>query len=354
MVELLTINKKEKHPMKNITLLGIDIAKNVFQLHGVDNDGKALLKKRLTRNKFAEFIAKLPVCTIAMESCGGANYWTRKFMSFGHEVKLISPHFVTPFVKTNKSDHNDAEEICEAASRPSMRFVSHKTIEQQDIQSIHRLRALLIKERTALANQIRGTLMEYGIIIPKGIANISKKLPSILEDAENELSSLGREFLQDLYEHLTEKTEKIKKYDKKIETIFNTNEACKRIEKLEGIGKLTATAIFATIGNNINIFKNGRHLSAYLGLVPRQHSSGNKQRLQGISKRGDRYLRTLLIHGARSAVRSAKKKDDKKSKWIKSLIERKGNNVAVVALANKTARTIRALLINNSDYKVIV
>lgn len=338
--------------MKNITLLGVDIAKNVFQLHGIDETGKALLKKRLTRKKFVEFMVKLPICTIVMEACGGSNYWARKFAGFGHEVKLISPQFVKPFVKTNKSDRNDAEAISEAASRPSMRFVSHKTIEQQDIQSLHRIRALLVKERTALSNQLRGTLMEYGLIIPQGIRNIRKHLPSILEDAENELSSLSRQFLSDSYEHLIEKTKRIDKYDKLIKSVFNTNEDCKKIEKLEGVGVLTATAIIATLGDSINVFKNGRHLSAYLGLVPRQYSSGNKQRLLGISKRGDTYLRTLLIHGARSAVRAAMKKDDKKSKWIKSLIERKGKNVAAVALANKTARTIRALLVNNDDYKM--
>jgi len=337
--------------MNHITLLGIDIAKNVFELRGVDESGKAILKKRLTRSKFVEFIAKLPACTIAMEACGGANYWSRKFTTFGHEVKLISPQFVKPFVKTNKNDQNDVEAICEAASRPSMRFVSPKTVEQQDIQSLHRIRSLFIQQRTATANQIRGILAEYGLIIPQGIRNIGKNLMPMLEDAENELSTLGRQFLHDMYENMTEISEKIKKYDGLIKSVFNTNDDCKKIAKIEGVGLLTATAIIASVGD-ANVFKNGRHMAAYLGLVPRQFSSGNKQKLLGISKRGNAYLRTLLIHGARSAVRAAMKKEDSRSKWIQSIKERRGGNIAVVALANKNARIIWALLANKTEYRI--
>jgi len=276
--------------MNNVTLLGIDIAKTVFQLHGVDRTGKVVLKKRLQRTRLVEFIANLPKCTIAIEACGGANYWVRRFSAFGHEVKLMSPQFVKPYVKSNKNDFNDAEGICEAASRPNMRFVSPQNIEQQDIQSLHRIRSRLIQERTALVNQTRGLLMEYGIIIPQGIGKVRKLLPEILEDAENELSVISRRFIFDLYEQLDNKDKKIKEYEESLKMIFQTNKNCQKIAKIEGIGLLTATAVVADIGD-AKVFKNGRHLAAFLGLVPRQHSSGNKERILGISKRGDAYIR---------------------------------------------------------------
>jgi transposase len=335
--------------MSNVTLLGIDIAKNVFQLHGVNNLNEVILRKKLTRNKLIEFIAKLPSCVIAMEACSASNYWYRKFTALGHMVRLISPQFVKPYVKTNKNDYNDAEAICEAASRPTMRFVSPKNIEQQDLQSIHRIRSRLIQERTALANQIRGLLSEYGIIIAKGIHKITKVLPSILEDTENELSYLSRQLFNDLYEQILEKNTKIREYDNKLQSIFNTNSMCKKIEKVEGIGIITATAIIATIGDP-TVFKNGRHFSAFMGLVPRQNSSGNKQQLLGISKRGNKYIRMLLIHGARSAILRASTKEDKKSKWIMSIKERRGMNKACVALANKNARTVWTILAKGVEY----
>jgi len=340
--------------MNNINLLGIDLAKDVFQLHGVDEKGNAVLKQRLTRKALIEYIANLQTCTIAMEACGGSNYWARKFESFGHTIKLISPQFVKPFVKGNKTDRNDAEAICEAASRPSMRFVSTKTIEHQDMQALHRIRSRLVQERTAIANQIRGLLMEYGLIIPQGIYNIKKRLPGILEDGENELSIIGRNFLLDLLTQLDERTVKVDEYEELIKNIFKRSEECKKVEKLEGIGLLTATALISSIGD-VKTFKNGRHLAAFLGLVPKQHSSGNKQQMQGISKRGNVYLRSLLIHGARAAVRAAVngKKEDAKSKWIIGLVDRCGKNKAAVALANKTVRTAWALLANDTEYKKV-
>jgi transposase len=306
--------------MEKLTLLGIDIAKNIFQLHGVDEKGNAVLKKRLTRIKLVEFVTKLSLCTIVMEACGGANYWCRKFKSMGHEVKLISPQFVKPFVKTNKNDRNDSEAICEAASRPSMRYVSPKNVEQEDMQALHRVRSRLVAEKIALANQIRGLLAEYGISIPQGINKLRKALPEILEDAENELSHAGCQLFADLYEEICEKDKKVKKYDSKMETIFKQNESCQKIAKLEGIGVITATAIVSAIGDP-KIFKNGKHFSAFLGLVPRQSSSGNKQRLLGISKRGDTYLRTLLIQGARSVIKCVTPKTDSRSQWIKSGVD---------------------------------
>ena len=298
-----------------------------------------------------EFITNLPVCTIAMEACGGANFLARKFSNLGHSVKIISPKFVKPFVKTNKNDRNDSEAICEAASRPSMRFVSQKTIEQQDLQSLHRIRSLLIQEKTAMANQVRGLLMEYGLTIPKGVHKIIKAIPMILEDTEIELSVLAKQFVRDLYEQIVLKTRKIEEYNKLIESIFKQSKDCQKIAKIEGVGVLIATALMTCIGD-INLFKNGRHLSAFLGLVPRQYSSGNKQKLLGISKRGNVYVRTLLIQGAKSAVRAAVNKEDHKSKWINAIKERRGNNIAAVALANKTVRTIWAILKNNKNYEL--
>lgn len=261
--------------MGNVTLLGIDLAKNVFQIQGNDEKGNAVLRKRLTRLKLSETIAQLPICTIVMEACSGANHWYRKFTNMGHKVKLISPQFVKPFVKSNKNDRNDCEAICEAASRPSMRFVSPKSIEQEDIQAIHRIRSRLVQERTALVNQIRGLLAEYGITVSQGIHKLRKSLPEILEDAENELSHFGRQLFSNLYEEILEKDKKVEFYNEKIEQIFRSNDLCKKIAQVEGIGPIGATAIIAAIGDP-KVFKNGRQFSAFLGLVPRQASSGNK------------------------------------------------------------------------------
>jgi transposase len=338
--------------MEKLTLLGIDIAKNVFQLQGVDAKGNVVLKRRLTRVKLVECITKLEPCTIVMEACGGANYWCRKFKAMGHEVKLISPQFVKPFVKSNKNDCNDVEAICEAASRPTMRYVSPKSVEQEDIQAVHRVRSRLITERTALINQIRGLLAEYGIVVSKGINKIRKALPGILEDAENELSYAGRQIFSDLYTEIEEKDKRIQIYNIKLEEIFKSNESCKKIEKIEGIGPIVATAIVAAIGDP-KTFKNGRHFSAFLGLVPRQSSSGDKQRLLGISKRGDTYIRSLLIHGARSVVKAIGSKEDRRSCWIRELKERRGANRTAVAVANKNARIIWSVLAKDEQYRKV-
>jgi len=339
--------------MENVTLLGIDLAKNVFQLHGIDDKGNPVLKKRLTRGKFVETIANMPTCTIVMEACSGANHWCRKFTSLGHTTKLISPQFVKPFVKGNKTDRNDSEAICEAASRPTMRFVSPKSIEQEDIQAIHRVRSRLIEGRTALINQIRGLLAEYGIIIAQGANHVREELPFILEDSENELSVLSRELFNNLHEELLAQDKLIKIWDAKIDRIFKSNSACQKIAKIEGIGPITATAIIATIGDP-KTFKNGRHFSAFLGLVPKQNSSGNKERLLGISKRGDSYIRTLLIHGGRSVVRCVGTKDDNRSNWVRNIKERRGGNRAAVAVANKNARIIWAVLSKGEQYRKAV
>jgi transposase len=333
----------------NIKTLGIDIAKNSFQVHGVDHAGKKIINKAITRNKLPEFINQLPPCLIGMEACGGSNYWGQKFAEMGHEVKLMSPQFVKPYVKSNKNDMVDAEAICEAVTRPNMRFVAIKNKEQQDVQSIHKVRARLVKEKTALANQIRGLLHEYGLVIPQGISYVRSELPLILEDGTNGLTPYGRDLFKDLYEQLKNMIFKVEQYDLKIEKICANNPICKLICKLPGVGSLTATAIMAHVGN-IKVFKNGRELSAYLGLVPKQHSSGGKAKLLGISKRGDRYIRCLLIHGARAALFRAKNLSASKANWLKELILRRGFNRTVVALANKNARIIWALMTKGEEF----
>lgn len=336
--------------MSKIKVLGIDLAKNIFQLHGVDDKGKVILQKRLSRGKLTEFIANLPTCLIGMESCGGAHYWARKFQSFGHEVKLMSPQYVKPYVKTNKNDYNDAEAICEAVTRPSMRFVPLKSLEQQDIQALHRIRSRLVCERTGLVNQIRGLLAEYGIVTAKGIHQLRKALPALIEMFPDQLTPMAQSLCWDLYEQLQAIDQKIAYYDVKVKEICKTSEVCQRLMQVEGVGPLTATALIATVGDG-KIFNKARQMSAFLGLVPRQSSSGGKQVLLGISKRGNTYLRCLLIHGARAVLKTISKKTTEFSLWVKNLIERRGYNKACVALANKNARILWALLTKEAPYQ---
>lgn len=263
---------------------------------------------------------------------------------------MIAPQFVKPYVKSNKNDAVDAEAICEAVQRPNMRFVPSKTIEQQDMQSLHRIRSQWVARRTAQANQVRGLLLEYGLIIPVGINHVRKVLPSILEDADNALSGLFRELLNELYEELVHLDKRIQTLEQKLVTLSVNNEDCKRLLTIPGIGLLTATALIAAIAD-VSVFKNGRELAAWLGLVPKQHSTGGKQTLLGISKRGDSYLRTLLIHGGRSVIRVAHKHQDKRNRWIGDIKQRRGENIANVAVANKNARIVWALLARKENYK---
>ncbi len=341
---------KNSTPKRAVKVLGIDLAKNSFQLHGVDKHGKIVLIKKLTRSKLKAFVAKLPACLIGIEACGGANYWKRVFESYGHTVKMMSPQFVKPYVKSNKNNAIDAEAICEAVQRPNMRFVPCKSIEQQDIQSLHRIRSQLVARRTAQANQIRGLLLEYGIAIPKGISYVRKAIPTILENAENELTLLFRALLKDLYDEMVHLDERVESLEDELKKVSRGNINCQRLLTIPGIGLLSATALIAAIGD-ISVFKNGRELAAWLGLVPRQHSTGGKPTLLGISKRGDSYLRTLLIHGGRSITRVADKHQDKRSQWIGRLEHRRGNNIAAVAVANKNARIAWALLTRQVNYK---
>jgi len=332
-----------------ITTVGIDLAKNVFQIHAVDERGKTVLKKQLKRGQVAEFFANLPVCLIGMEACGSAHHWARKLEGFGHTVRLMAPQFVKPYVKTNKNDAADAEAICEAVSRPNMRFVPIKNIEQQSVLALHRVRQSFVKARTAQSNQIRGLLAEFGLIIPVGIANIAKRVPELIEDATNELTGSFRQLIDRLMDHLKELDRQVDELEAQIKAWHRASEASCKLEKVPGIGPITASALVATIGDAKN-FDGGRQMAAWLGLVPRQHSTGGKSTLLGMSKRGDTYLRTLLIHGARSVIFRVQQKVDKVG-WLNELVQRRNKNVAAVALANKNARIVWALLANDREFQ---
>lgn len=309
------------------------------------------------REQVLTFMANVPKCLVGMEACGGASYWARELIKLGHNVKLMAPQFVKPYVKTNKNDQADAEGICEAVARPSMRFVPIKTVEQQDILFIHRVRQRLVKNRTALANEIRGLLYEFGFTIPQGINKIITKLTEILD--EGDLSQLSYQTFSELKEEFVENDKKIKELEQRLKIIASQYSNHQQLMMIPGIGLITATALIASIGN-ASCFENGRQLSAWLGLVPRQHSSGGKNKLLGISKRGDIYLRTLLIQGARSILNSkirftteeqkSKKDYSKFTEWMFNLSERNGHNKTVVAVANKLARVVFALLSSGDDY----
>jgi transposase len=334
----------------NCRTLGIDLAKQVFQLHGVGEHGHMVVQKRVTRSKLRATIAQLPACVIGREACRSAQYWAREFEQLGHTAKLISPQFVKPYVKGNKNESRDAEAICEAVTRPHLRFVPLKAVESQDIQAIHRLRSRLIKARTALVNQVRGVLAERGIVIAQGMTRLRKQLPVIVEDDGNALTSLSREVMREVYEELVALDERVTRADPLIKRVFADSESCQKLAKIAGVGPVVATALVAAVGN-AKEFTNGRHLATWLGLVPRQCSSGGKERLLGMSKRGDRYLRTLLIHGARATVHRARRKNDARSRWILSLEQRRGKNIATIAIANKNARIAWALLTSDAGYR---
>ena len=333
-----------------VTTVGIDIAKNVVCIHGVDARGHVVVKKRLARQKVLPFIAQLPPCLIGMEASGGAHYWAREFTQLGHTVKLMAPQFVKPYVQSQKNDPNDAAGICEAVERPRMRGVPVKSIPQQDVQALHRIRERQITARTALINQIRGLLTEYGIVIPQRASQVRHKLPMVLEDAENGLTATAREWLHALAEELQALDQRIAATDQQIERVFEADEACQRLAQLPGIGPLTATALVAAVGDATE-FKNGRQFAAWLGLVPRQHSTGGKTTLLGMTKRGNCYLRTLLIHGARAVLRVVDRKTDTRSRWLQGVKARRGMNCASVAQANKTARIAWALLAKGDRYR---
>ena len=338
--------------MNKLSRVGIDLAKNVFQLHGVDRYGKAIWRRRLTRDNWLKVLLEKvePGCEIGMEACAGAHHWARQFQASGFTVKLIAPQFVKPYVKSNKNDANDAEAVCEAMSRPHMRFVAVKTVAQQDIQAAHRIRSELIGHRTAKANQIRGLVAEYGLVAPQQLARLRAAVPDWLQDAENGLTSHFRWLLSGLWDDLRTLDQRVAALDRELDRIAQSDPVARRLQQLRGIGPLIATALVAAVGT-AEQFANGRQMAASLGLTPRQHSSGGKDRLLGISKRGDAYLRCLLIHGARSVIRTAGQKEDRLSQWVTALAARRHANVAAAALANKTARIAWAMLRHGTDYE---
>ncbi len=340
-----------------VTTIGIDIAKNVFQVHGVDEQGRVVLRKALRRAQMMTFFSNLPPCLIGMEACGSAHYWARVLMGQGHRVKLMPAQYVKPYVKGNKRDPNDAAGICEAVTRPSMRFVSINTVEQQDLQMLHRIRSRLVADRSALCNQTRGLLAEYGLVFAQGPGALRRGLPEVLEDAENGLSGNARELIADQLAQLKELDRRVSEYDARIDQACAERDTCRRLLTIPGIGPKTATALVAAV-NDARDYTNGRALAASLGLTPREHSSGEKQTFLGITKRGNRYLRTLLIHGARTVLRHAPKRRergqaDTVATWALNLSERRHLNIAAVALANKNVRIAWALLTRQQSYQAL-
>ena len=337
--------------MDKITRIGIDLGKRVFHVTAVDASDRVVERKRFSRAGLRSYLARLPVpCEVALEACGSAHHWGRVAQGLGHTVRLMSPQFVLPYVKSNKNDVNDADAIAEAAGRPSMRFVGVKPVASQHLQQLHRARQLAVKDRTAHGNQIHGFVLEYGVALPKGLNAMLQRLEAVLEDGENELPVQSRALLSDLACELKRLHERVQAFDAQIGAIGRARPACRRLEKIPGIGPMTSTALVAAVGD-AKQFRNGRELAAYLGLVPRQRTTGGRPVLLGISKRGDKYLRWLLIHGARSVLRCAGKHTDRRRKWAQAVEHRRGRNIAGVALANKNARTAWAVLARNVDFQ---
>lgn len=336
--------------MSKITTLGIDLAKNVFQVHGIDASGKVQLRRMVRRAQLMQVIAQLPPCLIGIEACGGAHYWARRFAEHDHQVKMMSPQFVTAYRKSDKNDGNDAEAICEAVGRPTMRFVPVKGIEQQDMQTLHQVREGMKQERNRVINRIRGLLSEYGIVIAKNVSNLHRLLPGILETPDNGLSTVARRVFNELYDDLQVREEQMTNIEQSIRELGKEHDVVRRLQTVPGIGYLTATALFAKVPD-AKQFTDGRQMAAWIGLVPKQSSSGGKQRLLGITKRGDKHLRTLLVHGARSIATRAESHPKPQDQWLNAVRERRGKPCAYVAQANKTARIAWAIMAKGEVYK---
>jgi transposase len=336
----------------NNSVIGLDIAKNIFHLFTQEADGK-IIKKKLKRTELLAFFANYPASIIGIEACGSAHHWARELTKLGHEAILLNARYVKSFVVGNKNDFNDAAAIYDAVTRPNKRVVAIKTVAQQDMQLIHSMRKGLVDQRTALVNQTRGLLSERGIIINQGIIQVRQQLPLILEDAENGLTALSREMFAEQYDKIKALDDEIKTQDQRINRLCNANELSKRFLDVPGVGPLTATIVAADIGDTGKGYESSRDYAASLGVVPKQHSSGDKQVYLGISKRGNRYIRTLLIHGARAVLKNCTKKTDKLSLWLQALVDRRGFNKAAVALANKNARILWAMASKNKAYEAL-
>jgi transposase len=335
--------------MNALTLLGIDIGKHTFHLHGQNAQGKMVLRKKVTRVQLMRTIAQLPICTIVMESCPGAHWLAREMAKHGHQVKLIAPQYVKPFVKGNKNDFIDAEAICEAASRPSMRFVSIKTPEQQTLTALHRLRTSLVANRTAAINQTHAFLQEFGIALPASQAAI-QRLPDLLDQQREVLPPRLVAVLMRLYEQLQQLNREIREIENDLARQLKEDDAGSRLLTIPGIGPITASALAAEAGDASN-FRCGRDFAASLGLVPRQYSTGGRQKLLGITKRGDKHLRRLLVQGSRSIMQRIDTREDALGPWVRGLLGRRHSNVVACALANKLARIAWAVLAKGGSYE---
>lgn len=320
-----------------VSIIGIDLAKNIFQVAALSRGGTPIMNRSVRRAKLLDVVRRFEPTILAMEACGSSHYWGRVFRSMGHEVRLVPPQHVKPFVRTNKTDAGDALAICEAARRPKMQFVAIKSIPQQDLRLLNRQRTRLVRLRTATANQIRGCAREYGVFFPQGYRKLVSDLPLALEDAENELSAIARNALWELHQELLHLTERIQRLQVQLLELTKPHEPCQRLQEVPGFGPLVSAAYIGAVGDGQQ-FRNGRQSAAWLGLVPRLHGSGGRTRTLSITKNGDRELRAMLVHGARAVVRWADRRDDSLGKWIQQLKARRGANKAVVALANKMAR----------------
>ena len=329
---------------------GIDLAKNSFSLHAIDIHGKVILHKSVSRKKLLTTIANMPPMKIGLEACGGAHYWARTLNKLGHDTKIMAVKYVIPHRTKGKNDLNDAIAICSAVQSPATRFVPIKSPEQQAVLSVHRMREHWVRERTALMNRIRALLSEFGLVMPVGRSSLMKIVPLMLEDAENELPVLAREVLANAYHHLQMLNQQIADTEVTFTHLTKSNDNAKRLLEVRGIGPQTATAILASIDKGQQ-FDKSRDFSAWLGLVPKQYSTGGKTRLGRITKHGDKYLRTLLVHGARAVVTTLGDKQDSLSKWCRDLLERRGMNRTIVALAAKNARIIWSMLHNQTQYE---
>lgn len=335
--------------MKDITVLGIDIAKNIFALFGMNEKGEKVYKKKVKRAAFIETVQQLNVGLVVMEACGGANHWYRVLNAQNVNVQLVSPQHVKAFVKGNKNDFNDAEAIAEAGSRGRTRLFSGKTLEQQDMQSLLRIRERIKHNRTELVNQARGLLAEYGIAIAKGIQKFYKEIVVIVEDSDALLTPMIKHALNKMYTELLNMDEEMTYYEAQLKALYQQNEMAQKLVSIPGVGMYTALGVRALIGD-INAFKNGRHMAAYIGLVPRQHSSGGKEKLLGISKRGNSFVRSLMVQGAQSVLRQIDRVDSYRNQRLRVLKERAGHNKTAVAVANKNARIMWAILKYGATY----
>jgi len=337
--------------MNKLNVIGVDLAKNVIQISILSPTNRELRNSALSRRKFAEFLAKQHSGLVAFEACATAHYWARAAQRHGHEVKIIPAKAVAPFRQGHKTDENDALAVAEAARRPNVKLAPLKTVEQQGMQAIQRSRELLVHERVSLSNHLRGLLMEFGIVIPQGFASLYRQLPEILEDGENELPDLYRPTLNLLYGRLRDLRDDLEQLNCEIETLVRQNPVCQRLTELEGVGPISSVLLYATLGTG-EAFVNGRQFAAYLGLTPKQFSSGGKVNLVGISKRvANRRLRAVLIQGARAYVYHMKEPKTTKDRWLWSIVERSGKCKAAVALANKNVRTAWAMVTQNTEYQ---